>query len=188
MPTIATRTRRRPWRLPVAIWLFASACSPSDYGAFRASHEAIRPAMTLAEAFDAGLADYLVAMRTKNIAGATLSERQPANEQCVRHVLDITWMAQVSGEFIVRVYCNDNAPSSAQVEAGRSFRTKRDLIEALGTTYLPWARSMTFRVESPPKRLWGVYDHYTFTTGQDGKVSVVSRIATLRTGRGLPPS
>lgn len=150
----------------------------NEYRAFRKSHEAIQSDMTLQQVFERGLADYLITMKTKNIPGATLPERQPVSKTCDRHVFDVGYwrVAPNPGEFYIRVYCNQNEPSSTQVEPERSFKSKEEFVQALGTIYSPWVKSMGFRVESPPKRIGGVYDHYEFTIDENGKVSSVSPI------------
>ena len=79
------------------------------------------------------------------------------------------------GGFYVRVYCNMNGPSDRQVTRQRSFQTKRDLLQGL-ETYASWAKSMSFRVESPPLRIGGVYDSYDFSTDESGKIAKVSSI------------
>jgi hypothetical protein len=60
----------------------------------------------------------------------------------------------------------------------QSFDSKEDLLKALSTTYRSWAKSMKFRVESPPKFVDGVYDYYEVTINQHGRVSSVSPIVS----------
>jgi len=43
-------------------------------------------------------------------------------------------------------------------------------------TYSPWAKSMSFRVESPPLKIGGVYDSYNFATDESGRIVTVSSI------------
>ena len=62
--------------------------------------------------------------------------------------------------------------------AKQSFDNKEDFLEALSTIYRSWAKSMKFKVASPPKFVGGVYDHYEFTINQHGKVSSVSPIVS----------
>lgn len=147
------------------------------YQAFEKSHDSIRIGMSIRQVFESGLADYLIQMKNKNVPGGTLTEKQPVSNTCKRHVLDITYFdSSFSGAFWVRVYCGMNEPSAPQVIPERSFKNKEEFLQALDTEYASVARSMEFRVESPPKRLFGVYDHYDFTMGQEGKVITVSPI------------
>ena len=46
----------------------------SDYSSFLASHDAIRPGMSMQQVFEAGLADYLIKLGGKNVAGSTTPE------------------------------------------------------------------------------------------------------------------
>jgi len=158
-----------------------AACKDgSEYASFLHSHAALKPGMTLRQAFEAGLDDYLVRMGTKNVPGATVAEKQPISKSCKRHVLDIAHSrSSLSGKFIVRVFCGMNDPSSTQVIPERSYTDKQALLEALDIVYSEWARSMEFRVESPPRRLWGEYDHYRFTTDAEGKIIAVSPVSGL---------
>jgi hypothetical protein len=39
---------------------------------------------------------------------------------------------------------------------------------------------MTFRVQSPPKELFGVYDHYIFTIDETGRVASVSEVIHIK--------
>lgn len=149
-----------------------TGCSRADDQAFVKSHDSISVGMTLHEAFDSGLADYLILMETKNIPGATLPEKQPVSSGCARHVLDISF----TGIFRVRVYCGMNSPSSPQVFPEGTFRDKRAFLQALDTDYTPWAKNMEFGVESPPGEIFGVYDRYHFTTNNEGKIDTVSPI------------
>lgn len=140
---------------------------------FQKSHDSIRPGMTIREVFDSGLADYLISMRNKTAPGVTISEKQPISKTCNRHVFEIYYF---DPSFWVRVYCDMNKPSASQVIPEKSFIDKQEFLQALDTVYASWARSMEFRIESPPKRLFGVYDHYNFTLDQEGKVATVSPI------------
>lgn len=153
-------------------------CSERSYRSFEASHDAIRPGMTIGEAFDAGLADYMVDMGVKNIPGATRFEKGPASAACKRHVLDIFYTAVFPAPalFRIRVYCDINAPSVLQLVPENSFKTKQDFLRALDSMYASWAKHMEFRVESPPLEAFGTYDHYLFTTDQQGRVATVSPI------------
>lgn len=152
--------------------LFLEGCNGKDR-AFQKSHDSIRIGMTLREVFDAGLADYLIRMRNKNVPGGTLPNKQPISETCKRYVVDIYYFEP---EFWVRVYCGMNEPSSPQVIPQRSFKNKQEFLQALDTIYAPWIRSLEFRVESPPKQLFGVYDHYKFTIDEAGSVITVSPV------------
>jgi hypothetical protein len=149
----------------------------SKYKAFIQSHDAIHPGMSISEAFEAGLADYLILMGNKNVAGGTLQKRQPAGETCRRYIFDISYYnSSPPGKFSVRVFCNMNEPTAAQVIPPKSFTGKQEFLNALDSDYATWAPSMSFRVESPPKRFFGVYDHYEIRTDAKGKVTSVSPI------------
>ena len=165
----------------IIVWLVATGslgCAERSYHSFVASHDAIRPGMTIGEAFDVGLADYMVGMGVKNVPGATQPENQPASAACKRHVLDISYSAvfPASAVFQIRLYCNMNEPSAGQVVPEHSFKTKREFLQALDSVYASWAKYMEFRVESPPLEAFGAYDHYLFTTDQQGRVAMVSPI------------
>ncbi|UVT18242.1 MAG: hypothetical protein H8K03_22120 (plasmid) [Nitrospira sp.] len=153
-------------------------CSERSYQLFMASHDAIRPGMTMGEVFGSGLADYMVDMGVKNVPGATQPENQPASAACKRHVLDVTYVAgfPASPVFRIRLYCNMNEPSAGQVIPEHSFKTKQEFLEALDSMYASWAKYMEFRIESPPLEAFGAYDHYLFTTDQQGRVATVSPI------------
>lgn len=155
-------------------------CSVDGKRAFLKSHDAIRAGMTLGETFDAGLADYLASVGPKNVPGATLPEKQPASSNCTRHVLDISF----SGTFRVRVYCGMNSPTAPQLMPEKAFNDKQALLRALDADYAWWARNMEFRVESPPRELFGIYDHYAFTTDQEGRVERVSPVVSSGSGSG----
>lgn len=155
---------------------FLLSCN-GNYQTFEKSHNSIRTGMSLRQVFESGLADYLMRMKNKNVPGGTLSQKQPVSSTCKRHVLDISYFdSSLSGVFSVHVYCGMNEPSAPHVIPPRSFRNKEEFLQALDTVYTSYARSMTFSVESPPKKLLGVYDRYTFTTDETGKVSAVSPV------------
>jgi hypothetical protein len=165
--------------------LSAGSCAmgrrSSEYSSFAASHDAIRPGMSIRHVFEAGLADYLIKLGGKNVAGTTVPEKQPASAQCRRHVFDVHYGAgdgvlSVPGGFSVRVYCNMNGPSDRQVTPSGAFQTKDSFLQGI-ETYSSWATSMSFRVESPPVGIGGVYDSYVFSTGPTGHVATVSPIA-----------
>jgi hypothetical protein len=152
----------------------------SEYMSFVASHDAIRPGMSIRQVFEAGLADYLINAGSKNVPGSTVPDKQPASAECRRHVFDVHYgggdpMRRAPGGFSVRVYCNMNGPSDRQVAPQGSFQTTRELLEGL-EAFSVWAKHMSFRVESPALKIGGVYDSYSFTTGQDGTVVTVSPI------------
>lgn len=150
----------------------------SDYLSFVASHDAIRPGMSMRQVFEAGLADYLIKLGGKNVPGSTVPGKEPVSAECRRHVFDVHYGSgdlRAPGGFDVRVYCNMNGPSDRQVTPQGSFRTKRDLLQGL-ETYSSWAKSMSFRVESPPLKIGGVYDSYNFSTDESGKIAMVSSI------------
>lgn len=153
-------------------------CSHRSYQLFMASHDAIRPGMTMGEVFGSGLADYMVGMGGTNVPGATQPENQPASAACKRHVLDISYSSvfPASAEFRIRLYCNMNEPSATQVIPEHTFALRQEFLQALDSVYAPWARHMQFRVESPPLEAFGTYDHYLFTTDQHGRVATVSPV------------
>jgi hypothetical protein len=162
--------------IPLLIATLLLGCS-GEYQTFENSHDSIRTGMSLRQVFESGLADYLIRMKNKNVPGATLPVKQPVSNACKRHVLDISYFnSSFSGAFWVRVFCGMNEPSAPQVIPERSFKNKEEFLQALDTTYASFARSMEFRVESPPKKMFGVYDHYTFTTDETGKVSAISPV------------
>jgi hypothetical protein len=134
--------------------------------------------MTIGEAFDAGLADYMVSMGVKNVPGATQPEKMPVSASCKRHVLDIFYseVFPASASFQIRLYCNMNEPSATQVIPEHTFAIRQEFLQALDSVYASWARHMQFRVESPPLEAFGTYDHYLFTTDQQGRVAEVSPI------------
>lgn len=160
----------------LVIITFLLSCN-GNYQTFEKSHNSIRTGMSLRQVFESGLADYMIRMKNKSVPGGTLSAKQPVSNTCKRHVLDISYFdSSFSGAFWVRVYCGMNEPSAPQVIPERSFKNKEDFLQALDTEYASFARSMEFRVESPPKKMFGVYDHYTFTTNETGKISAVSKV------------
>jgi hypothetical protein len=166
-----------------AIFCFVAAgilgCSNEGNKAFIKSHDSLRAGMTLRETFAAGLADYLASVGPKNVPGATLPEKQPASSNCKRHVLDISF----SGAFRVRVYCGINSPSAPQLIPEKTFNHKQAFLRALDADYASWAKNMEFRVESPPRALFGIYDHYRFTTDHAGRITTVSPIISSGSGR-----
>lgn len=157
----------------------AGGCSGRENEAFLKSQQVLRFGMTLREAFDAGLAEYLVLAGPKNVAGATLLSRQPVDGKCRRHVLDIAYR---SG-FSVQVYCNMNEPAALRVVPQRTFAGKADFLRALDAEYSSWAKNMEFRVASPPRAWFGVYDYYTFTTDRAGRISGVSAVVLAASSR-----
>lgn len=171
----------RATRVIGAVCLAAAAsvaCSEGRAKAFVISHDAIRPGMSLREVFDAGLADYLESMGTKNVPGATLPDKQPASSACKRHVLDIAF----SGGFRVRVYCGMNSPTASELVPMGEFKDKQALLQALDQDYASWAANMEFRVESPPREIFGIYDHYRFVTDAQGRIIMVSPVIVSRSG------
>lgn len=176
--------RNRRGLLVALLVLSTGSCAmgrnSSDYLSFVASHDAIRSGMSIRQVFEAGLADYLIKLGSKNVAGSTVSERQPASSECRRHVFDVHYgsgdpMRRAPAGFSVRVYCNMNGPSDRQVIPAGSFPTARNLLDGL-ETYSSWAKYMSFRVESPPVKVTGVYDSYSLTTDQTGNIAMVSSI------------
>ena len=154
--------------------------SGGDYRSFVASHDAIRPGMSMRQVFEVGLADYLIRLGSKNVPGSTVPEKQPVSAECRRHVFDVHYgsgdsMRRVPGGFSVRVYCNMNGPSDRQVTPPGTFLTTQSLLQGLDT-YSSWAKSMSFRVESPPVKIGGVFDSYSFSTDQTGNIGTVSPI------------
>ena len=176
------------WRVAQAAALACLAaagilgCSERSYQSFVASHDTIRPGMTIGEVFDSGLADYMVGMGVKNAPGAMRPEKEPASAACKRHVLDISYSSVLpaSAVFRVRLYCNMNESSASQVIPAGSFKNKQEFLQALDSVYASWASNMEFRVESPPLEAFGSYDHYLFTTDQQGRVAAVSPVFLSR--------
>ena len=132
-------------RRPLAALLVLSTAScamgrnSSDYLLFVASHDAIRPGMSIRQVFEAGLADYLIKAGGKNVPGSTVPEKQPASAECRRHVFDVHYgsgdpMRRVPGGFSVRVYCNMNGPSDRQVMPQGSFQTTPEFLQGLRRT------------------------------------------------------
>lgn len=158
--------------LAVAVTLLG--CARGEREAFERSHDAVKIGMTVAQMFDAGLADYLSISGVKNAPGATVPERQPVSAECRRHVLDVSF----SGRFIMRLYCDRNDPGAPELVPGRIFSDKRQLIDALGSVYASYAANMEFRVESPPKFMFGVYDYYLVSLGPEGRVVSISPVIT----------
>jgi hypothetical protein len=164
--------------------LSAGSCAmgrnSGDYLSFVTSHDAIRPGMSMRQVFEGGLADYLIKLGSKNVPGSTVPEKQPVSAECRRHVFDVHYgsgdpMRRVPGGFSVRVYCNMNGPSDRQVTPQGSFQTTQSLLQGL-ETYSSWAKSMSFRVESPPLKIGGVFDSYSFSTDETGNIATVSPI------------
>lgn len=159
-------------RLVLGLIVFTAllGCDDDTERAFCASQQAIRPGMSLGEAFGAGLADYMVAMGTRNVPGATLPSAQPVDRDCRRYVLDVAY----TGSFSIRVYCDTNAPSSPQLVPARTVETKALLERLLDEEYGAWAASMEFKIESPPRQLFGDYRRYVFSTDRRARVSSIS--------------
>ncbi len=155
-----------------------SGCAQkSDYDVFKRAHGAIKPGMSLRAVFEAGLADYLVLMKNKKVVGVTAGEKQPVSAACKRTVLEIAYFeSSLPAPFQVRVYCNMNEPSAPQLIPGQTFAKKEELLPALDGASAAWARSLEFTVESPPQSKFGAYDHFTFTTDEQGKVKTVSPV------------
>jgi hypothetical protein len=172
----------------VALLVFlATSCAMGrnsrDYRSFMASHAAIRPGMSIRQVFEAGLADYLMEVGGKNVPGGTIPGKEPVSDECRRHVVDVHYGPgglTARGGFSVRVFCNMNAPSDTQLVAPGVFSTKRDFLDGLDT-YSAWAKSMVFRVESPPLHIGGVYDSYDFSIDEKGQVTAVSPIRQAST-------
>ena len=164
-----------------AVILSIASCGgrdSSEYLSFVASHDALRPGMSIRQVFEAGLADYLMQLGGKNVPGSTVAGKEPVSADCRRHVFDVHYGSgdlKTAGGFSVRVYCNRNSPADKQVTPQGSFVTKSDFLQGLDG-YSSWARSMSFRVESPALKVGGVYDHYTFSTDESGKIATVSLI------------
>ena len=159
----------------IALLLFSTiSCGRSSnvYHSFVASHDAIRPGISIRQVFESDLADYLIRSEGKNVPGSTLSEKIPISSECRRHVLDIHYGGSA---FSVRVYCNMNGPSDKQLVPPGIFSTKRDFLNGLDQ-YAQWMKSLRFRVESPALQVGGVYDSYEFVIDENGKVTSVSAI------------
>jgi hypothetical protein len=146
-----------------------------DYLSFLASHDSIRPGMSIRQVFEAGLIDYMIKAGGKNVPGSTLPEKQPVSAECRRHVFEAHYGSGDPGSYYIRVYCNMNGPSDRQVTPQGLFQSRTDFLRGLETSS-SWARSMSFRVESPPLKIGGVYDSYNFSTDESGKVASVSSI------------
>ena len=150
----------------------------SGYRSFVASHDAIRPGMSVRQVFDVGLADYLTQSGGSDAVGGTAPEKEPVSAECRRHVFEVAYGSgdfSTRGGFAIRVYCNMNGPSDRQVTPQGSFENKQALLQGL-ELYSSWATSMRFRVESPPLQVGGVYDSYDFSIDESGKVATVSPI------------
>lgn len=166
------KTNRYPALLLCVVAAMIEGCSKAENKAFLKSHDSIKIGMTLGDVFGSGLAEYLRIMGVKNVPGATVAGRQPASSGCSRHVLDVAF----TGIFQVRVYCDMNSPSALQLAPGRTFENEQALRRALDTEYAAWGRNMEFRVESPPRQIGGIYDHYRIVTDRQGQVALVSPI------------
>lgn len=166
---------------PFILSFATASCASEAREAFDESQHGVRMGMTLGEVFKFGLADYLISASPKNVAGATITSHRPVSENCRRHVLDISY----SAGFSVRVYCRQNEPSARMVMPERFYTNKRQLFRALDDIYAPVARNMEFRIESPPRRVFGIFEYFLVRTGPDGRVSYVSEIYRSRETRGL---
>ena len=74
--------------------------------------------MSIRQAFEAGLVDYLIKAGGKNVPGSTVPEKQPVSPECRRHVFEVhhgSGDLRSPGGFSIRVYCNMNGPSDSQV-------------------------------------------------------------------------
>lgn len=168
--TTATTTRLALYFALIATGVVG--CSKTDNRAFVQSHDSIRIGMTVREAFDAGLADYMVGMGNKNVPGTTQLGKQLINSICARQIIDIAF----AGAFRVRVYCGMNSPSSPQLTPEKTFASKQAFLQALDADYTTWARNMEFSVESPAQGMWGIYQRFRFTTDDSGRVNAISTI------------
>lgn len=173
-PTIVDVVSRvsAPIALLAFLVLIFPGCSSNQQALFERSRASIQVGMTLGEALDSGLGEYLQASGSKNLAGASELGKSTAGGRCKRHVLEVDF----HGEFIVRVYCDSNTPSAAQLVPARRFDSTRALRSALDSDYRSWSANLHFRVESPPRALLGSYDHYGFSTDAGGRVGAVSAI------------
>lgn len=150
----------------------------SDYLSFVASHDSIGPGMSIRQVFEAGLVDYMIKAGGKNVPGSTVPEKQPVSAECRRHVFEVHYGSgdlRTPGGYDIRVYCNMNGPSDRQVTPQGAFQSKGDFLRGL-ETYSSWAKSMSFRVESPALKIGGVYDSYNFATDESAKIVTVSSI------------
>ncbi len=167
--------------LAIALLLLSiTACgrSSGDYRSFVASHDAIRPGMTVRQLFEAGLADYLMQSGGKNVPGTTLPQNMPVSPACGSHVVDIhygpgDWARR--GGFSIRLACKTTPQSDRPLAPPRAFSTRSDFLAGLDQE-AQWTRSMAFRVESPPLKIGGVYDSYDVVVDEQGKVRAVSAI------------
>ncbi len=160
----------------VALMIGLGDCSKAENESFQKSHDSIKIGMTLGEVLGSGLSEYLKIMGVKNVSGVTVVGKHPASSRCARHVLDVafTGVFPATGVFQVRGYCDMNSPSALQLFPAQRFENEQELQRALDTEYAPWAKDMEFRVESPPRHIGGVYDHYSFAIDRDGRVALVS--------------
>lgn len=169
---------RSTWNaiVPLIVSVAMTGCTDEAREAFNDSKHGVRIGMTLGEVLDSGVADYLISAGPKNVAGATVTKHQPVSENCRRHVLDISY----SSRFSVRVYCGQNEPSARIVMPERLYTNKQQLVRALDDIYGPVARNMEFRIESPPRHIFGVFEYFLVRTGPDGRVSYVSELYRAR--------
>jgi hypothetical protein len=142
------------------------------YRSFVASHDSIRPGMSIRQVFESGLADYLIRSDGKNVAGSTLPGKMPISSECSRYVVDIH---SGGGAFSLRVYCDMNGPSNRQMVSPGLFSNRQDFLNGLDQ-FKHWTQSTSFRVESPALRIGGVYDSYEFAIDESGTVTSVSAI------------
>lgn len=160
----------------VALVSFANltlvGCLGTEEAQFQRAHASLEIGMTLGEALQGGLGDYLQASGSKNLAGASRSGSPLDNGQCKRHVLDVLY----AGTYIVRVYCDSNIPSARQLMPERRLDSARAVRHAIDLEYRKWTANLQFRVESPPRSLFGSYDHFRFSTDGGGRIDAVSPI------------
>jgi hypothetical protein len=162
--------------------LMTTSCGPScgrhfgAYSAFVASHNEIRPGMSLREVYEAGLADFMMTGQGANITGRTTVNAEPPTPECVTVMIDIHYGPSDGGGFSVVVLCATNRTPPREVAPIRYFHTKRDFLQGLDAQS-SWVKSMQFYVQSPALQIGGAYDSYSFSVDEHGKVATVSAIS-----------
>lgn len=70
-------------------------------------------------------------------------------------------------------------PTAPQLVPERTFSDNETLLRALDADCISEARNMEFRVESPPRELFGIYDHYVLSTDEEESIDRVSRAGQI---------
>jgi hypothetical protein len=139
---------------------------------FLDSQRSIHAGMTMREAFDSGLADYMTSAGLINISGTTSIGKNPVGIKCARHLLNISF----NGMFKVRVYCSMTSSLASQLIPDRIFKDKQTLLQALDTDYASWIKNGEFKIVSPQQKLFGAYDYFVIATNRMGRIDMVSPI------------